>query len=67
MTIETTCPICHKVHPVEVDQKGYELWMGGELIQRALPALSTSQRELLITGICDPCSEYAFGFEEEDG
>jgi hypothetical protein len=42
-----------KVRTLDLDipQEGYEDWMGGELIQNALPDLSTDEREFLISGV----------------
>jgi hypothetical protein len=55
LIVETRCPGCGLGARVEVDAEGYAAWRGGELIHRALPLLSDSERERLITGLCDPC------------
>lgn len=52
--IITRCPICGRENDILVDRVGYENWKSGELIQKALPELSPSGRELLMTGI-DKC------------
>ena len=53
--IETMCPFCGKKHVVTVKSEDYDKWENGELIQRAFPYLTPSEREALITGICDDC------------
>jgi len=42
-----------KVRTLDLDipKEGYEDWMAGELIQNALPDLSTDEREFLISGV----------------
>lgn len=56
MTVGCVCPFCHKRQEVEVDTYKYILWnAGGLLIQDAFPELSPSERELLMTGICNKC------------
>lgn len=55
ITVETICPFCGAVNHVTVPGLGFLRWQSGMLVQCALPELSASERELLITGICDPC------------
>lgn len=65
MTVGCVCPFCHKRQEVEVDTYKYMLWNVGELlIQDAFPELSSSERELLMTGICNKCWP-SDGIEEE--
>jgi hypothetical protein len=53
--IETTCPFCGKKQIVTVKSEDYDKWKNGEFIQTAFPYLTPSEREALITGICDDC------------
>jgi hypothetical protein len=53
--IACECPFCGNVRHIVVDINSYTRWQSGELIQRAFPKLSPSQREGLMTGICDSC------------
>ena len=53
--IETVCLFCGKKQIVTVNSEDYDKWENGELIQKAFPYLSASDREALITGICDEC------------
>ena len=59
-----TCPRCRQVVVVEADPKGYRAWRSGALIQDALPNLSDTEREMLMTGFCAACQEEIF--REED-
>ena len=60
MDIEVTCHNCNKDYPIEVSVEGYEKWEEGELIQNALPELSSGERELLISATCDECWDEMF-------
>ena len=58
VTVKTgKCIMCGESSELEVDAKGYRLWQGGMLIQRALPELPKDQRELLISGTHPKCWE----------
>lgn len=60
MTINITCRSCSKGFSVTAPTEGIERWRSGELIQRALPSLSSAERELLISQICEPCFDALF-------
>ena len=53
------CPICGKIQTLVADEKmfkeGILKYNGGMLIQNAFPFLTPSDRELMMTGICDEC------------
>lgn len=55
------CPICGEEHSVEVVLSEYERWENGELIQNAMPSLSATEREALISGLCPKCQAEIFG------
>ena len=59
--VEMTCPFCGAEHSVEVNLAGFKAWQNGELIQRALPELSATEREQLISHICPKCQAKVFG------
>ena len=63
--VEMTCPFCGESHAVEVDFDGFEAWQNGELIQRALPELSPTEREQLISSLCPKCQAKMFEIGEE--
>jgi len=64
-TISLICPICGKVHFVEVAMEDYMAWeVGGKLAQEAFPYLSATEREQLISQLCPKCQESIFGPEE---
>ena len=62
--IEKACPFCGKEYICEFPTDGYAKWMGGELIQKAMPAVPATVREWLISGICFGCQSSIFGEEE---
>ena len=58
--LETICPICGKKHTISVNRfefsDGIQMYRyQGALIQDAFPRFTPSQREFLLTGICDSC------------
>lgn len=55
------CPLCHAITEVKVDAVGFDAWLGGMLIQEALPEESPSTRETLISGLCPKCQRKLFG------
>ena len=59
-----TCLICGKSHPVEVNLEKFEAWQNGELIQNAMPDLTPTEREQLISGVCPKCQADFFEGEE---
>lgn len=54
--VPTTCPFCGSKKDVVVDPIQYNMWRHhGFAIQNAMPQLSASDRERLVTGACDDC------------
>ena len=51
----TECPACYHERNVTCVASGYADWVNGTVIQKAMPTLTTSEREALISGICDTC------------
>ena len=60
--IEKTCPFCGERCRGSFPTDGYEKWIGGELIQKAMSTVPATSREWLITGICPECQEKVFVF-----
>jgi Zn finger protein HypA/HybF involved in hydrogenase expression len=60
ITVAIQCPFCGSYHEVEVDVEQYLAWQNGELIQNAMPNLSATEREQLISGICPKCQREIF-------
>ena len=56
-----TCPFCGADHEVKVNFKAYVNWINGELIQNAMPDLTPTEREQLISKLCPKCQEKIFG------
>lgn len=61
INVANRCPMCGKTHSVEVNLTAYEKWQNGELIQNAMPKLSPTEREQLISGFCPDCQTVIFG------
>lgn len=65
-TVAITCPFCGANHEVKVDFMAYTNWLDGELIQNAMPDLTPTEREQLISRICPKCQEKFFGADEDE-
>ena len=65
VSVSRTCPFCGQVTELMVPARGLRLWQAGELIQNALPDLSLTERETLISGMCAGCQDSFFSDEEE--
>ena len=59
LKLEKQCPFCGKTHVMEFDYVSYvdgmKKYMSGALCQDAFPGFTPSQREFIMTGICDEC------------
>ncbi len=54
--LDVTCPFCDSKRQLTVDFNSLHDWVtGGRLIQVAFPELSPSDREALVSGVCDTC------------
>lgn len=62
LIIVIKCPFCGERHEVKVSEAAYNNWCGGELIQRAMPDLTPTQREQLVSGLCPSCQKGIFGY-----
>lgn len=55
MLLKVKCQYCGKIVSIEVNPDELKRWKSGELIQRAMPSLNASQRELLLSNTCNDC------------
>lgn len=61
MLVELQCPLCGEKHSVTVNTEAYMDWLNGDFIQRAMPELSSTEREQLISQVCPTCQDKIFG------
>jgi len=64
--VNGSCPKCKEAWTVEVPRHGFIQWKGGALIQKALPNISLSVREMLISGTCESCFDKMFDCGPEE-
>lgn len=65
--VVATCPLKGCRSELQVAKAEFDAWhLRQELIQNALPNLTDHQRELLLTGYCEPCWAEIFPEDEED-
>ena len=60
MSIMADCVFCGQYHEVKVSINGYFAWKEGACIQSAMPEVSATDREFLISGICPVCQKTVF-------
>ena len=61
ITLTLIYPFCGEAHMVAVSEDGLRLWQGGVLIQDAMPDLTPTEREQLISRLCPTCQAKIFG------
>lgn len=67
MYVEVTCRVCGKTHKFYVDPVGFNKFEEGTmLIQDALPELTSGQREMLLSQICEECFDKMFENEDDN-
>lgn len=66
LTVANRCPMCGKVHTVNVNDVDFQRWQTGASIQNAFPYLSANEREIIMTGICPKCWDKMFFIKEDD-
>lgn len=64
--ITAYCHLCKSKTTFLASKDGFEAWRKGELIQRALPELDRTQRELMISGTCPNCFDKMFAEDEDE-
>jgi hypothetical protein len=65
-TVVAHCRRCGEFHELQPTIAGYIAWHNGVLIQDAMPELSASERELLISGTCGKCFDELFGLSSDE-
>lgn len=61
------CPHCGKrVSTRPVTWEAVRAWQNGMPAQHAFPELTAAEREIFLTGICNPCWDALFREPEED-
>lgn len=53
--VQVPCIHCGLLWDVPCTDEQYKEWLGGKLIQKAMPDVSREARELLISGTCPAC------------
>lgn len=62
--LSINCCRCGEPHIIEVDENKFNRWRtGNENIQDIFPELKASERELMISQICEKCWDEMFGQE----
>lgn len=68
VNIYLKCRVCDGSVILEVNEKDLDAYQSGEVwyVQDAFPYLSAGEREMLISGTCDPCFTLMFPGDEEE-
>lgn len=61
MIVRRACPMCGRTHSVTVNMEEYNKWARGmAYIQEAMPHLSDTEREQILSGLCPTCQNKVF-------
>lgn len=60
------CPKCESSMKTELTGRQLHAYRNDNLIDEVLPDLNPGDRERFITGICPPCWDEMFQYEEEE-
>ena len=60
-TTVVNCIQCGEAQHIEARTADLDSWIGGELIQNAMPYLTADEREILISGVCGTCFSKMWG------
>lgn len=66
MTIKMECVWCGKEHSIVCSRDGFTAWRLGDLCQKAMPELSATEREQLISGICPDCQNKIWVSDDDE-
>ena len=64
--VKVTCPLCGNVTLLAVVEEDFKAWEDGALIQNVMPYMDATERETLISGLCEVCQGNFFSDEDED-
>lgn len=59
--VACVCPVCGEVTFIEVRCEDWDEWGYGKSAQQAFPYLTATERETLISGLCEECQNDVFG------
>ena len=66
VTVSCICPLCGKVSFLDVDESALNAYEAGALAQEAFPNMDLMTREILISGMCEPCQMTFFEVDDEE-
>jgi len=61
ITLTGNCVVCGRPFEITVFEDDFEAWQNGALVQDVFWYLTSDERELLISGICEICWTKMFG------
>lgn len=66
--VKVQCVICKEEHTLLVNRDDWDMFNSPNrpYIQDIFPYLSSAERELLISGMCDSCFTNLFGGEDDE-
>ena len=64
--VRRQCHVCWETRTLELDADSFRKWEAGALIQDVFPEMSDIDREILISGTCDPCFTKLYDDEDEE-
>lgn len=58
---EFVCPFCGRITVLALEDERVARYEAGELAQDAFDSLSATERETIISGLCEHCQREIFG------
>jgi hypothetical protein len=55
--LKISCPFCSERTDLLINKFAYARWQKGMLVQDAFPKRSATDRETLISGLCEKCQD----------
>lgn len=67
ITVNCRCPLCGAISHVTCDEDAYQEYVNTPTpIQEIFPDMDPSTREMLISGMCEPCQIRFFEADDEE-
>ena len=60
MRLDVSCVACGGLVSIAVNASDLQKWIGGKLLQDAMPYLNDDEREILISGHCGACFDVLY-------
>jgi hypothetical protein len=53
--VTRTCPVCQEEQTLEVEEVELKAYQNGQYVQDAFKSLTSAEREMFLSGVCEDC------------